>query len=77
MFDNLPSALPQIKSGNLRALAVTTADRVVIGANFSADVGSTSATSGRSAEANIWLVPESLLTPAARQSASAMVSRGE
>jgi tripartite-type tricarboxylate transporter receptor subunit TctC len=27
MFDNLPSALPQIKSGNLRALAVTTAER--------------------------------------------------
>jgi tripartite-type tricarboxylate transporter receptor subunit TctC len=27
MFDNLPSALPQIKSGNLRALAVTTAQR--------------------------------------------------
>jgi tripartite-type tricarboxylate transporter receptor subunit TctC len=27
MFDNLPSALPQIKSGNLRALAVTTANR--------------------------------------------------
>lgn len=27
MFDNLPSALPQIQSGNLRALAVTTAER--------------------------------------------------
>lgn len=27
MFDNLPSALPQIKSANLRALAVTTASR--------------------------------------------------
>jgi tripartite-type tricarboxylate transporter receptor subunit TctC len=27
MFDNLPSALPQIRSGNLRALAVTTAKR--------------------------------------------------
>jgi tripartite-type tricarboxylate transporter receptor subunit TctC len=27
MFDNLPSALPQIKSGNLRALAVTTIAR--------------------------------------------------
>lgn len=27
MFDNLPSALPQIQSGNLRALAVTTAAR--------------------------------------------------
>ena len=27
MFDNLPSALPQIRSGNLRALAVTTASR--------------------------------------------------
>jgi tripartite-type tricarboxylate transporter receptor subunit TctC len=27
MFDNLPSALPQIKSANLRALAVTTANR--------------------------------------------------
>ncbi len=27
MFDNLPSALPQIKSGNLRVLAVTTASR--------------------------------------------------
>ena len=27
MFDNLPSALPQIKAGKLRALAVTTANR--------------------------------------------------
>ncbi|HWV55691.1 tripartite tricarboxylate transporter substrate binding protein [Pseudorhodoplanes sp.] len=27
MFDNLPSVLPQIQSGNLRALAVTTAER--------------------------------------------------
>lgn len=27
MFDNLPSALPQIQSGNLRAIAVTTAER--------------------------------------------------
>jgi tripartite-type tricarboxylate transporter receptor subunit TctC len=27
MFDNLPSALPQIKAGHLRALAVTTAQR--------------------------------------------------
>lgn len=27
MFDNLPSALPQIQSGSLRALAVTTAER--------------------------------------------------
>ena len=27
MFDNLPSALPQIKAGNLRAIAVTTAQR--------------------------------------------------
>jgi tripartite-type tricarboxylate transporter receptor subunit TctC len=27
MFDNLPSALPQIQSGHLRALAVTTAER--------------------------------------------------
>jgi len=27
MFDNLPSVLPQIKGGNLRALAVTTAER--------------------------------------------------
>jgi tripartite-type tricarboxylate transporter receptor subunit TctC len=27
MFDNLPSALPQIQSGKLRALAVTTAER--------------------------------------------------
>lgn len=27
MFDNLPSALPQIQSGNLRAVAVTTAER--------------------------------------------------
>jgi tripartite-type tricarboxylate transporter receptor subunit TctC len=27
MFDNLPSALPQIQSGNLRAVAVTTAQR--------------------------------------------------
>ena len=27
MFDNLPSALPQIKAGKLRALAVTTATR--------------------------------------------------
>lgn len=27
MFDNLPSALPQIQSGNLRAIAVTTAQR--------------------------------------------------
>jgi tripartite-type tricarboxylate transporter receptor subunit TctC len=27
MFDNLPSALPQIKSGKLKALAVTTAQR--------------------------------------------------
>jgi hypothetical protein len=26
-FDNLPSALPQIQSGNLRAIAVTTAER--------------------------------------------------
>jgi tripartite-type tricarboxylate transporter receptor subunit TctC len=27
MFDNLPSALPQIKSGKLKALAVTSAER--------------------------------------------------
>lgn len=27
MFDNLPSALPQIQSGNLRAIVVTTAGR--------------------------------------------------
>ncbi len=27
MFDNLPSAMPQIKAGELRALAVTTAER--------------------------------------------------
>jgi tripartite-type tricarboxylate transporter receptor subunit TctC len=30
MFDNLPSALPHIKSGKLRALGVTSPDRVVI-----------------------------------------------
>ena len=27
MFDNLPSAMPQIKAGKLKALAVTSAER--------------------------------------------------
>ena len=30
MFDNLPSALPHIKSGKLKALAVTSADALAL-----------------------------------------------
>jgi len=38
MFDNLPSALPQIKAGKLTALAVTSGERSVAGAEGAAGV---------------------------------------